>query len=122
MSLRFFADHCVPNSVIKALSDAGHTVFTLREHIPRDSPDSVVISKAQELNTILVSLNGDFSDIVTYPPSNYKGIIALQVKNHPEVIPALLERLMKYFSAHPKMGDYKGKLLLVQVHRIRIRK
>ncbi len=122
MSLKLFADHCVPNAVIRAFRDAGHQVFILREYIPRDSPDSVVIAKAQELNTILVSLNGDFAEIVTYPPSKYKGIIALQVKNHPEVIPALMERLMEYFSAHPEMNPYRGKLLLVEAHRIRIRK
>ena len=122
MSLKFFADHCVPNAIIQMLRNAGHQVFILREHIPRDSPDPAVIAKAQELNSILVSLNGDFADIVTHPPSKYKGIIALQVKNHPEVIPALMEKLMKYFSVHPEMNQYRGKLLLVEAHRIRIRK
>jgi predicted nuclease of predicted toxin-antitoxin system len=122
MSLKFFADHCVPNAVIYALRDAGHEVFILKKYIPRDSPDAVVIAKAQALSTILVSLNGDFADIITYPPSKYKGIIALQVKNHPEVIPALMERLMKYFSVYPEMSHYQGKLVVVEVHRIRIRK
>jgi predicted nuclease of predicted toxin-antitoxin system len=122
MSLKLFADHCVPTTVIQKLCNAGHQVLILREYIPRDSPDQVVIAKAQELNAILVSLNGDFADIVTYPPSKYKGIIALQVKNHPEVIPALMEMLVKYFSAHPEMNHYQGKQLLVEAHRIRIRK
>jgi len=122
MSLKFFADHCVPNAVISALRDAGHEVFILKKYIPRDSPDAVVIAKAQALNAILVSLNGDFADIITYPPSKYKGIIALQVKNHPEVIPALMERLMKYFSVHLEMSHYQGKLVVVEAHRIRIRK
>jgi len=81
-----------------------------------------VISKAQELDSILVSLNGDFADIVTYPPTSYKGIIALQVRNHPEITPQLMARLKGYLSAHPSMSHYKGKLLLVEVHRIRIRK
>jgi len=122
MSLKFFADHCVPSAVLRALSGAGHEVFILKNHIPRDSPDEAVIAEAQALNSILVSLNGDFSDIVTYPPSRYKGIIALQVKNHPEVVPALMERLIKYLSIHSKMDHYEGKLLLVEAHRIRIRK
>ena len=45
--------------------------------------------EGRELDAVLVSLNGDFADIVIYPPSSYRGIIAFQVKNHPEVIPAL---------------------------------
>jgi predicted nuclease of predicted toxin-antitoxin system len=122
MPLRFFADHCVPNAVIHTLRAAGHEVRILKEHIPRDSDDPIVIAKAQELEAILVSLNGDFADIVAYPPSIYKGIIALQVKDHPEVIPALLQRLMTYLSAHPEMSDYEGQLLVVEAHRIRIRR
>ncbi len=121
MPLRFFADHCISNLIVKMLRDAGHEVLLLKEHIPVDSPDPLVISKAQELYSILISLNGDFSDIVTYPPANYKGIIALQVKNHPEITAQLMTRLKKYLSAHPDMAHYQGKLFLVEVHRIRIR-
>jgi predicted nuclease of predicted toxin-antitoxin system len=122
MGLRFFADHCVPSSIIRVLQNAGHQVVVLREHIPVDSPDAAVIAKDQELEAILLSLNGDFADITTYPPSEFKGIIALQVKNHPEVIPALMERLMGYISGHPELADYRGKLLIAEVHRIRIRR
>ena len=69
-----------------------------------------------------MSLNGDFADIVTYLPSSYKGIIALQVRDHPEVIPALMRRLMTYLSMHPGMSDYEGQLFVVEAHRIRIRR
>ena len=86
-----------------------------------DSADEVVISQAQELNAILVSLNGDFSDIVAYPPANYDGIIALQVRNHPEITSQLMARLKEYLSAYPSPDHYIGKLLVVEAHRIRIR-
>lgn len=122
MNLRFFADHCVSNFIIQTLRDAGYEVFQLKNYIFTDSADLVVISKAQELYSILISLNGDFADIVTYPPANYKGIIALQVRNHPEIIPQLMARLKDYLSAHLDMNHYKGKLILVEVHRIRVRK
>ena len=121
MSLRFFADHCVPNSVIRVLQGAGHEVLRLRDHIPPNSPDELVISKAQELNAVLVSLNGDFADIVTYPPARYKGIVALQIRNHPEIVPQLVGKLITYLSAHDDTKYYKGKLLIAEVHRIRIR-
>jgi len=121
MALRFFADHCVSNSIIKTLRDAGHEVLRLKNHIPIDSPDSVVISKAQELDAILISLNGDFADIVTYPPEKYKGIIALQVRNHPEIIPQIMAKLTDFLSSHSDVDYYAKKLLLVEAHRIRIR-
>lgn len=122
MSLRFFTDHCISNSVIQTLRAAGYEILILKEHIPPHSDDTVVIAKAQELDAILVSLNGDFANIVTYPPSNYKGIIALQVRNHPEIIPLLMQRLLNYLSAHSDMRNYQGQLFLVEVHRIRIRR
>jgi len=122
MPLQLFADHCVSNSIIETLQEAGHIVFRLRDHIPKDSPDPIVIEKAGELDAILISLNGDFSDIVNYPPREYKGIIALQVKNHPETIPLILAKITSYFDDHPDMDHYIGKLYLVEAHRIRIRK
>jgi hypothetical protein len=121
MSLRVFADHCISNFIMEKLRQPGHLVFRLKDYIPQDSPDEIAIAKAQELDCIMLSLNGDFSDIVTYPPENYKGIIALQVRNHPEIIPELMTRLVNYFSIHPEMDHYAGKLFLVEVHRIRVR-
>ncbi len=109
------------NAIISTLRDAGHEVLRLRDHIPVESPDLVVIAKAQQLDTLLLSLNGDFADIVTYPPANYQGIVALQVRNHPEIIPQLMVRFREFLAAHADREYYKGKLLLVEVHRIRVR-
>jgi predicted nuclease of predicted toxin-antitoxin system len=107
--------------VIRFLREQGYEVFQLRDHIPTDSPDDVVIATAQRYGSILLSLNGDFADIITYPPHRYKGIIGIQVRNHPELLPAILRRLNAYLSEHPSLEDYGGRLLLVEVHRIRIR-
>ena len=121
MALRFLADHCVPNSIIQTLRDASYEVFRLRDVLPVESPDAVVIAKAQGIGAILLSLNGDFADIVTYPPGSYKGIVALQVRNHPEALPHLIARLTAYLKAEPSMEHYRGKLLVVEADRIRIR-
>src|SRR5271157_6445686 len=121
MGLRFLADHCISNQIIRTLRDTHHEVVRLRDLLPVESPDAIVIAKAQELGAILLSLNGDFADIVTYPPRNYKGIVALQVRNHPEILPQLLARLTGYLELHLTMEDYEGKLLVVEVDRIRIR-
>jgi predicted nuclease of predicted toxin-antitoxin system len=121
MGLQFFADQCVPTAVIEDIRGAGYEIWYLRDYIPIESPDLVVISKAQELEAILISLNGDFANIFNYPPANYLGIVSLQVRNHPEALPQIVSRLKDYLSANPNMEHYKGKLFLVEVHRIRIR-
>ena len=119
--MRFFIDHCVPETVTRMLETEGHAAERLREHLPTDAPDEEVIEKAQELNAVLVSLNGDFSNIVQYPPSAYGGIVALQVRNRPEVVEIITEKLIGYSRVHPEQKNYPGKLLLVEAHRIRIR-
>lgn len=71
MSLRFFTDHCVTISMTQTFRDAGYEALRLTGHTSADSIDSVVISQAQELDSILISLNGDFADIAACPPANY---------------------------------------------------
>jgi hypothetical protein len=74
-----------------------------------------------EIDAILLSMNGDFADIVAYPPKNYKGIVALQMRNHPEVVEHLMVRMTGYLTAQPEMSHYHAKLLVVEIKRIRIR-
>ena len=89
--------------------------------MPEESPDLAVIAKAQELGAILLSLNGDFADIVAYPPRQFGGVVALQIHDHPEITPAVVDRLLFYAGAHPRQRDYGGKLLLIEAHRLRVR-
>jgi len=57
-----------------------------------------------------------------YPPSKFLGVIALQIRNHPEAIPPILHRLTAYLAANPEPQHYSGQLFLVEPHRIRIRR
>jgi len=121
MALRFLADHCVSNIIVQTLRDEGHQVVRLRDVLAVESPDRAVIAKAQEIDAILLSMNGDFADIVTYPPKKYKGIVSLQMRNHAEVLERLLKRLTEYLRSQPAQEHYRGRLLVVEVNRIRIR-
>ncbi len=121
MKLKIFCDHCLSNFIIAELQAANCEALRLKDHIPEGSLDPVALAKAQELDCVLVSMNGDFANVITYPPAQYKGIIALQLNNHPETLPELMTRLKAYLVSHPDMKHYNGKLFLVEVHRIRIR-
>ena len=121
MSLRLFMDQCVPRSVAESLRNARHAVDLLRSHLPINARDPEVIACAQSLDAVLVTLNGDFADIINYPPAKFGGVIALQVRNHPESLPAIIMQLLTYLGEHPDREHYAGKLLLVEAHRIRIK-
>ena len=49
LNVRFPLDHCVPNRVVVMLADAVHEVVRLRDCLPPDSTDPVVLQKATEL-------------------------------------------------------------------------
>jgi predicted nuclease of predicted toxin-antitoxin system len=119
--LRLFVDQCVPRSVSESLREAGHTVELLRSYLPINAKDPDVITCAQKLEAVLITLNGDFSDIINYPPVFFGGIIALQVRNHPESLPAIAMRLLTYMREHDEREHWIGKLFLVEAHRIRIK-
>ena len=120
MEVVFFADHCVPTVVVDKLQQAGYKVLVLKDHLPTASPDEIVISEAERFEAVLISLNGDFADIVRFPPSNYHGIIGLQVKNRPRLIPHIMSRLLDFLASQER-SDLTGKLILVEPDRIRIR-
>ena len=120
--MRFFADHCVPHSIIDALTSQGYEVVRLSTRLPRDAEDTAVIEEAQEIDAILLSLNGDFADLIRYPPEQYGGIVALQVRNRPEAIPSIVDKLLEYLEQYPSRKHYNRKLFLVEAHRIRVRR
>jgi predicted nuclease of predicted toxin-antitoxin system len=58
--LKFLTDNCVPDSVGKVLSEAGHEVILLRDILPTNSADPLVASVAEINGAILVSFDRDF--------------------------------------------------------------
>jgi hypothetical protein len=72
--LRFFADHCVPTSIVRFLQECGHEVFVLRECIPKDSPDVSCSSFLQGIarrNTLTTKAWVSFVT-VTHPSSPFR--------------------------------------------------
>jgi predicted nuclease of predicted toxin-antitoxin system len=90
MALRFLADHCVSNFTVQNLRESNHEVLCLRHVLPVESADALVIARAQEIDAILLSLNGDFADIVKYPPTNYTSIKWHLVARNPSRIDGVM--------------------------------
>lgn len=63
--MRFFIDHCVPESVAKALEDDGREVIRLRTRTAPDSPDTLVAAVAEANNAVLVTMDSDFKVIAS---------------------------------------------------------
>ena len=118
--MKFFSDQCVPESMCSFLEMQGHEVIRLRKVMQTDSSDILVIKMATEVNAILLSLNGDFSNIVLFDPSQYKGIFAIQLKNNPADLPTILNVMQKILSGKIQK-DFEGKLVSISSSKVRIR-
>jgi len=106
---------------VLALRNHEHEALLLRDFLPIRSPDHVVLAKAQELGCALLSLDGDFADIVSYPPGGFAGIVAIQIHNHPEIIPQTMASLVRFLKTQSDEHFLRGKLFIVEAHRIRVR-
>lgn len=62
-TLHFFIDNCVPDSVGRAATAAGHQVTHLRDVIASNSPDPVVATLCDQTGLILVSMDKDFDQL-----------------------------------------------------------
>ncbi len=61
--MKFLLDQCVPASVERVLSEAGHTAIWVRNVLPTDAPDEIVATASENADAVLVSMDKDFKKI-----------------------------------------------------------
>jgi predicted nuclease of predicted toxin-antitoxin system len=116
--LRFKLDENLPTEAASVLRDAGFDALTVLDQEMRASPDGEIARVCRAEHRILVTLDLDFSDIRTYPPSEHAGMIVLrlhdQAKHHVlQVVQSLIGSLNKESIA--------GHLWMVDETSIRVR-
>ncbi len=72
----FLLDQDVPDPIARVVQQAGHEVHRLREMLPVDASDDVVLAFSQSRGALLVTCNRD--DFLTLAQTNpHAGIIVL---------------------------------------------
>ncbi len=114
----FKIDENLPVEVAQLLVVSGHGARTIHEQHMVGRPDPQVADVCRDEGRALVTLDLDFADIRTYPPSDYHGLIILRprTQSKPAVI-ALIRRLI------PVLGSERldGCLWIVDEVGVRIR-
>lgn len=115
---QFKIDENLPVEIADLLVQAGYDAKTVNEQLLQGATDSRVIDVCKSENRILVTLDTDFSDIRTYPPEEYAGIVVLRVVRQDK--PHLLDvfhRMIPLIDREP----LNQHLWIVEDRRIRIR-
>lgn len=116
--MKFKTDENLPVDVAELLRAAGHDAETVVEQQLGGHPDTDVAAVCRAEQRALVTLDLDFSDIRSYPPGDYPGILVLRPAL--QTVPAILrlvERATKLLDTEPLVGH----LWIVEDHQVRIR-
>jgi len=116
--MRFKVDENLPIEIAEFLREAGHDALTVREQHLGGSSDPDIASVCKKENRALVTLDTDFADIRTYPPSDYPGIIVLRLRQQDKIHVLSTFEYIALLFAHEQL---EGNLWIIEEQHIRIR-
>ncbi len=97
-----------------------HDAVDVRDAGMRSASDAVIAAHAKHAGLTLVTRDFGFADIRNYPPSEYAGIVVLQLPD--DATAAHVVKLLKEFVRREDwLAQLPGRLAIVEVWRVRFR-
>lgn len=116
--MQFKIDENLPIEIAELLINARHDAKTINDQQLQGARDPLLINLCKSENRVLVTLDTDFSDIRTYPPQDFSGIIVLRVgsqaKHH---VIKVFQRIIPLLKREP----LNQHLWIVEETKVRIR-
>lgn len=115
---KFKVDENLPVQAAEALRHAGYDAVTVADQAMSGAPDNRLADVCRDEGRILVTLDLDFSNIQSYPPSSHPGIIVLRLSQQDtDHVLKALGAAIPCLAKEP----LAGRLWVVDEHKIRIR-
>jgi predicted nuclease of predicted toxin-antitoxin system len=116
--VKFKIDENLSPSLAAMFEAAGHDAHSVVQQFLGGQPDQRVIDVCSREQRALITLDLDFSNILTYPPANYPGIIVFRLPDQSHVtVEAAIRRVLDLLPQE----SLAGTLWIVEERRIRIR-
>jgi predicted nuclease of predicted toxin-antitoxin system len=116
--MKFKLDENLPLEAMGVFQSAGFDTTSVLGQELGGEPDRKIAAVCRKEQRILVTLDLDFADIRTYPPSHSSGIIVLRLAKQSKLdVLALMKRLVTTLQTTP----CQKQLWIVEQNRIRIR-
>ena len=116
--MRFKIDENLPLLAAQLLRESGHDAITVLDQQMGGTADSSLAKVIQQEKRALLTLDLDFSDIRTYPPEEYHGIIILRLQRQDlNALASLMRKLI------PLIDDevLTGHLWIIDKDKLRVR-
>ncbi|MEA2491823.1 MAG: hypothetical protein QOH21_3615 [Acidobacteriota bacterium] len=118
--MRFLIDADLPASLRTLFAARGHEAIHVDQVHLGAAADATIAAHARRDGRCLFTGDFDFSDIREYTPREFAGIVVLTLPRNAGR--SFIERLTREFlDALPSLGPIAGKLVIVDVGRIRLR-
>jgi predicted nuclease of predicted toxin-antitoxin system len=116
--MKFKLDENLPVEANAQLREAGHDSLTVLDQQMGGKPDKHIIQVCSREQRALITLDLDFADIKTYPPSDYYGIFVLRLKmqSRSKILDAIA-KLIPHLPSEP----IEKQLWIVEDDKIRVR-
>lgn len=116
--MKFKLDENIPVEASALLQEAGHDSLTVVDQNMGGEQDEQIIQVCSREKRALITLDLDFADINTYPPSKHQGILVLRIKRQSRS--KVLEAINKLIPLLPTESIEK-RLWIVEEDKIRVR-
>ena len=116
--MRFKIDENLPIDVADLLGLAGHDALTVFDQKLIGEADSRILGVCQEEARTLITMDLDFSDVRSYPPQEYFGLVVLRL--HRQDKPYVLDTIRRIIQLF-EQEQVERRLWIVEENRIRVR-
>ncbi len=120
-SLQFLIDEDLPRSTKELLEKKGYHFFDVRDIGMRGANDAEIAAFARKKKLCILTGDFDFSDIRSYPPEKFSGIVILNPTQQNVTARHFLNLLSHFLEQKDLLHRLAGRLMIVQPDRIRIR-
>jgi predicted nuclease of predicted toxin-antitoxin system len=116
--VKFKIDENLSPSLATMFEAAGHDAHSVVQQSLGGQPDERIIDVCSREQRVLITLDLDFSNILTYPPTKYPGIVVFRLPNQAHVtVEAAIRRILDLLPQE----RLTGALWIVEERRVRIR-
>jgi predicted nuclease of predicted toxin-antitoxin system len=119
--MRFLLDANLPLSTVARLGTLGHDAVDVRELGLGAATDDVIANHAQKNGFCLLTRDKDFGDIRNYPPSDYAGLVVIDLPDD-TVGANVIDRIEEFLSQKEWLEVLPGRLAIVRPMRVRFRR
>jgi predicted nuclease of predicted toxin-antitoxin system len=115
--MKFKLDENLSPSLATLLAAEGHDAHSVTEQSLSGKPDADVIEVCKAESRCLITFDLDFSNIHSYPPAGYPGIIVLRLANQSH---SLAEKAIRRIASLVPTEKLDRALWIIEDHRVRI--